>query len=122
MNSYEEALGLVFAMGAVILFCRASPFLFFSRKASGVDNAAGEKTQTSRKRAFLNFVEKAVPPAAMTVLAFNALGGAFRENIFDGLLVLAASVFTALIHLWKNNALLSIFGGTALYMILLRVI
>ena len=115
MNSLEEALGLVFAMGAVILFCRAFPFLFFFRNSFG-----GEKTGPSQ--AFLNFVEKIVPPAAMTVLAFNALGGAFRENPPDGLLVLAASVFTALIHLWKRNSLVSIFGGTALYMILQKII
>ena len=109
MNGLEEALGIVFAMGAVILFCRAFPFLFF-----GGNNS-------SRRAALLDFVERIVPPAAMTVLAFNALGGAFYENPVDGLLVLAASVFTALVHVLKRNPLLSIFGGTALYMILLRV-
>ena len=108
MSSLSEALILVFAMGAVILFCRAFPFLFFS---------GGEK-----KGVFFTFVEKSVPPVAMTVLAFNAIGGAFRENIHDGLLVLAASAFTALVHLWRRNALLSIIGGTVLYMVLVRTI
>lgn len=112
MNTPTEALGFVLAMGAVVLFCRAFPFLFF-RNITG---------QSSRKKVFLAFVEKIVPPAAMTVLAFNALGGAFRGSPRDGLLVLAASVFTALIHLWKRNALVSIVGGTALYMILMRII
>ena len=110
MNSSEEALGLVLAMGAVILFCRAFPFLFFFRDSTGERSGA--------KKVFLDFVEKTVPPAAMTVLAFNALGGAFRENPRDGLLVLAASVFTTLLHLWKRNFLISILGGTILYMIL----
>jgi branched-subunit amino acid transport protein AzlD len=117
MNTTEEALGFVMAMGAVIFFCRAFPFLFFLRNGSGE-----ELRGPSHKRTFLDFVEKTVPPVAMTVLAFNAMGGALRENPTDGLLVLAASVFTALIHIWKNNALLSIFGGTALYMILQRII
>ena len=116
MNSIEEALGLVLAMGAVILFCRAFPFLFFGR---GADD---EKTVSSRSAAFINFVERIVPPAAMTVLTFNALGGAFRGNSMEGLLGLGAATFTALMHLWKRNALISIFGGTALYMILTRVI
>ncbi|MDR2701483.1 MAG: AzlD domain-containing protein [Spirochaetaceae bacterium] len=117
MNSLPEALGLVFAMGAVILFCRAFPFLFLSGGIS-------QKTlgNTSLKGSLLIFVEKIVPPAAMTVLAFNSLGGAFKANLRDGLLVFATSVFTALIHLWKRNALVSIIGGTALYMILIRVI
>ena len=108
MNSPAEALVMVFAMGLVIFFCRAFPFLFFSW---GRDN----------KGAFFTFVEKIVPPVAMTVLAFNAVGAAFWANLNDGYLVLAASVFTALLHLWKRNALLSIIGGTVLYMILIRV-
>jgi branched-subunit amino acid transport protein AzlD len=104
-------------MGAVIFFCRAFPFLFFSGSISKKNSG-----KTSLKESFLDFVEKIVPPAAMTVLTFNALGGAFKDNTKDGLLVFAASVFTALIHLWKRNTLVSIFGGTALYMILIRII
>ena len=107
MTSFKEALGFVFAMGAVILFCRALPFIFFRR--TGSSRIAG-------------FVEKIVPPAAMTVLAFNALGAPFKENPRDGLLVLAASLFTALIHLWKRNTLISILGGTAAYMLLLKAL
>ena len=109
MNSLTEALVMVFAMGIVIFFCRAFPFLFFAR--------GGEN-----RGAFFSFVEKTVPPVAMTVLAFNAIGGAFRETLSGGLLVLAASTFTALLHLWKRNSLLSIIGGTVLYMVLIRII
>ena len=116
MNSQKEALGLVFAMGAVILFCRALPFLFFS------GNHKKKLSDKSSTEPLLAFVEKIVPPAAMTVLAFNTLGGAFRENLTDGFLVFAAALFTALIHLWKRNSLVSILGGTILYMILVRVI
>ena len=107
-------------MGAIIFFCRAFPFLFFRAGDSGAQNEEADKT-SSRKAAFLKFVEKTVPPAAMTVLAFNALGSAFRHTPEAGVLVLAASVFTALVHIWKRNPLISIFGGTAVYMILLRV-
>jgi len=119
VNSVNDALGIVFAMGAVILFCRAAPFLFFAGKKSQGNDAV---IAGSKKEAFLKFVEKTVPPVAMTVLAFNALGTSFRDNPKDGILVLAASVFTALVHLWKRNSLISIFGGTALYMILARVV
>ena len=111
MTSINEALLLTFAMGAVILFCRAFPFLFFHGSAN-----------LPHRAAFLDFVEKIVPPVAMTVLAFNVAGGAFRYDQGDGLLVLAASVFTALVHIWKRNPLISIFGGTALYMILQRIV
>lgn len=116
MNSLEDALFLVFAMGAVILFCRLFPFLFFRV------NETKEGTVSGRKAALLDFVEKTVPPVAMTVLAFNIMGSSFRDNIQDGFLVLAACVCTALLHLLKRNSLLSIFGGTALYMLLHNII
>ena len=114
MNSTEEALVFVLAMGVVILFCRAFPFLIFFREGSA-DRKKGKAMSV-----FLDFVEKIVPPVAMTVLAFNSLGGAFRGNLSDGLLVLAASVFTAVLHLWKKNFLVSILGGTILYTLLIQ--
>ena len=113
MNSTKEALFFVLVMGAVILFCRALPFLLFSRDGSA------ERKKTKAMVTFLDFVEKIVPPAAMTVLAFNALGGAFIGDISNGFLALAASVFTAVLHLWKKNFLISILGGTILYTLLL---
>jgi branched-subunit amino acid transport protein AzlD len=115
-----EALGCTFAMGGIIFFCRLFPFLFFREKAGGPGEA--EQKRRSRRQAFLNFVEKLVPPAAMTVLAFNALAGSFKTGLREGLTVLAASALTALIHLWKRNPLFSIFGGTAIYMVLERLL
>jgi branched-subunit amino acid transport protein AzlD len=35
---------------------------------------------------------------------------------------LVALLFTIIVHFWKSNSMLSIFGGTALFMILSRVI
>lgn len=110
MVSIPQALILTVVMGAVIFFCRVFPFFFF-RKAGG-----------SGAKIFLSLVEKTVPPVAMTVLAFNAISGPIRENIHAGFPVLAASAFTALVHLWKRNSLISIIGGTLLYMILSRIL
>jgi len=112
MTGTNEALPIILAMGAVILFCRAFPFLLFLR--------GGERGKSKAMGMFLDFVEKIVPPAAMTVLAFNALGGAFLGGLNEGFLALFASVFTALLHLWKKNFLLSILGGTILYTLLVQ--
>lgn len=120
MNRANEALIQVLAMGAVILFCRAFPFLFFSGKNRPSPGENGRKAG-SRRAVFLGFVEKTVPPAAMTVLALNALGSSFRENPVGGLLALAASSLTAILHLWKRNSLLSITGGTVFYMFLVKI-
>jgi len=116
MNTTAEALGMVLAMGVVVVFCRALPFLFFSNAANEADDSSGERKKGVG--AFLDFIEKIVPPVAMTVLAFNALGGAFRDGPANGLFALAAAVFTAVLHLWKGNYLISILGGTILYMII----
>ena len=85
-------------------------------------SAEGAADKVSAKTAFLNFVEKTVPPAAMTVLAFNALTIPAIENPGEIIPSLAAAAFTAIVHLWKRNPLISIFGGTAVFMLLQRVI
>jgi branched-subunit amino acid transport protein AzlD len=105
---FDAAL-LTLVMGLVILFCRAFPFLFF------------RGTGNPRREAFLLFVEKTVPLAAMTVLAVNAVAASFKTDARGGLAALTSAVFTVLVHLCKRNPLLSIFGGTALYMILSRL-
>ena len=109
------ALILTVIMGAVIFFCRAFPFLFFRGSKNGVDAGQGGKA------AFLNFVEKTVPPLAMTVLTVNALASPIHEDIRNGIPMLAAAVFTVIVHLWRRNPLISIFGGTAVFMILQRL-
>jgi branched-subunit amino acid transport protein AzlD len=118
MVSIKFALILTAAMGAVIFFCRIFPFLVF--RGAGTEGSP-------RLAAFLGFVERAAPPAAMTVLAFNALASPIKDGLFrrapmECVPILVAAAFTALVHLWKRNALLSIFGGTALYMVLDRLV
>ena len=108
-----EALILSVVMAVVIFFCRIFPFLFFRRNSGG-------STQDGRKVAFLAFVEKTVPPVAMTVLAFNSLAGPIKSSISEILPTLTAAAFTVIVHLWRRNPLLSIFGGTAVYMLLTR--
>ncbi|GHV40498.1 hypothetical protein AGMMS49546_14510 [Spirochaetia bacterium] len=123
MLTVPQALAYTFAMGAVILFCRAFPFLFFrDGNTAGQGEGLPEGEKKSRREAFLGFVEKVVPPAAMTVLAFNAVAGSLQTGFREGIPALIAAAFTALIHLRKRNPLISIFGGTAVYMILERVI
>jgi branched-subunit amino acid transport protein AzlD len=144
-TSLLAALGLTFAMGAVIFFCRLFPFLFFrGKRGSRSEAGGGEKADTNRqdeegekekavgadgmgrknshREIFFNFVGKLVPPAAMTVLAVNAMAGSFTTDLREGIPVLAAAALTALVHLWKRNPLLSIFGGTAACMILERIL
>jgi branched-subunit amino acid transport protein AzlD len=104
--SASEALLLTAAMAAVILACRAAPFLFF--------RASGGRGQER----FVAFVERAVPPVAMTVLAVHAIASAASTDAPYGIPAFAAALATVAIHLWRRNALISIFASTALYMTL----
>jgi branched-subunit amino acid transport protein AzlD len=109
MTGIAQALLMTLVMGAVIFFCRAFPFLFFRDRPGG-----------KFREKFLSLAETTAPPVAMTVLAFNAIAGTIKDDARLAVPVLAASVFTALMHLWKRNSLLSIAGGVILYMILIR--
>jgi branched-subunit amino acid transport protein AzlD len=126
MVSIQQALLYTVAMGAVIFFCRVFPFLILR------DKAPTNEKRKARLEAFLNFVEKVAPPVAMTVLAFNALaaplipvaaGGhaADAASVLAAIGTIVAALVTALLHLWKRNALLSILCGTALYIAYLRL-
>ncbi|MDR2659516.1 MAG: AzlD domain-containing protein [Spirochaetaceae bacterium] len=110
MLPLSETVIYTFIMGAVIFFCRAIPFIFFG----------GTKTDGQAENKFLLFIEKTAPPVAMTVLCFNALTAPIKENPAAVLPVILAAVLTAMLHIWKRNVLLSIFSGTALFMILQR--
>jgi branched-subunit amino acid transport protein AzlD len=99
-------LGAILAMAAVTVLCRAAPFLFFMRR---------------RPPAVVDFLQAYIPPMIMTVLVLNS----YKDLSFSlspwGIPELAAGLAVAGLHLWKRNTLVSIFGGTALYMLLIRV-
>ncbi|MDR3114688.1 MAG: AzlD domain-containing protein [Treponema sp.] len=116
MVSVPSALILTVLMGGGIFFCRVLPFLFF-RHRQDVSPAPGEAFGP-----LLEFVEKLVPPVAMTVLAVNAISVPFTADLLQGLSALIAAGFTALVHLWKRNSLFSICGGTLVYLCIERVL
>jgi branched-subunit amino acid transport protein AzlD len=111
MTSIAGALLMTLIMGATIFFCRIFPFLFFREQKEGDKKFSAT---------LLSLVGKTAPPVAMTVLTFNAISSAIKDDTRLVIPVLAASAFTALTHLWKRNSLISIIGGVAIYMILSR--
>ena len=90
--------------------------------SAGRRKSPGAPQKKDPREKFLAIVEKIVPPAAMTVLAYNAMASPVKETPSLALPVLVSAGLTAALHLWKRNALFSIVGGTALYMILGRVL
>ena len=111
MLSLSEAFLYTFAMALAVFACRAFSFIVFK-------NTDTTNLQTSSfTKKFIAFVEKTAPPAAMTVLAFNAIAAEIAATPTQTPPVLISAALTALLHLWKRNPLLSIGGGTALYVL-----
>ena len=94
--------------------------------------AAG--TQLTRWLSFLLFPEnrkppawvtdlgRLLPPAMMGLLVVYCLRSVTWLSAPHGAPELIAIAAVALVHLWKGNVLLSIAGGTALYMLLVQTV
>lgn len=108
MQNTTYVLLVMFTACACNFFTRALPFLLFSGK---------EKLPS-----FVDYLGKYLPPCVMAVLmvyclksiSFAALSG------FVPYIVSVAAV--VLLHLWKRNNMISIIGGTAIYMVFVQII
>ena len=65
---------------------------------------------------------KVLPMAIMMALVVYCLRGTQFTSLAACAPQLIAAAVTAGLHLWKHSTLLSIAGGTACYMVLIRVI
>ena len=63
-----------------------------------------------------------MPPAIIAVLVVYCLKGVPGSGTGAALAALISVAGVVALHLWKRNTLLSIAGGTALYMLLLNVL
>lgn len=102
-----HALWIVMICAGVTLALRAMPFLFF-----------GGKDGVPRVIASLG---RALPPAIMAALVVYCMKGVPFGTFADGAKQLVAAAFVVALHLLRRNTLLSIAGGTAVYMILIRL-
>lgn len=108
-----EALIATLAIGIMMLLLRLLPFVIFAKR------------QTPK---FFSFIEKFIPAVSIAVLFAACIKSSTSDLIFLNsnpiseipsiICAVISIVVTALLHLWKNNAMLSIFGGTILYMVL----
>ena len=105
MSTFYIAAGIA-VMAAATAATRALPFLLFRDR---------------KPPAFVPFLAKYAPPVILTILTLYCLKGVDWKSAPHGAWELAAMGFTALLHLWRRNTLLSIVGGTALYMALIRL-
>lgn len=105
MNTY--ALWIVLLAAAVTVLTRALPFALFGGKRG--------------MPAPVRYLGGVLPAGIIAILVIYCLKGLPAAGGQEVVFQLAALGLVAVLHLWKRNTLLSIFGGTLLYMVLIRL-
>lgn len=72
--------------------------------------------------AIVTYLGRVLPAATMGLLVVYCLKGVSWTSAPHGLPELISVAVVAALHKWKGNVLLSIAGGTALYMVLVQMI
>ena len=109
-----QAVASIAVMAGVTFLTRVLPFLLFGRG--------------SQPPKAILYLGRVLPPAVIAMLIIYCLrnirfGWGADLAAFAGWApqLISAAVVVAL-HLWKHNNLLSIFGGTILYMVLVQAV
>ena len=103
-----QALITILAVSAGVMVTRFLPFILFR----------GEKKMSPK---FENLKEL-IPPAMMGLLVVYCLKDVSFTSPPYGIAEIVSVVTVILLHQWKRNSLLSIFGGVAVYMTFLQFI
>ena len=106
MLTTGQAVASIAVMAAVTFLTRALPFLLFDR---------GDHPPR-----LVLYLGKVLPPAIIAMLIVYCLKGISFAAPGGGVPTLLAGGAAVLLHLWKGNDLLSIFGATVLYMVLVQ--
>ena len=108
MLTTGQAIAAIAVMAAVTFLTRALPFLLFDR---------GE----SPPKVVL-YLGRVLPPAVIAMLIVYCLRDLSFISAASWVPAVLAGLVTVGLHLWKRNNLLSIFGGTILYMVLVQAV
>ncbi len=103
-----QAAATIAVMALVTLLTRALPFLLFDR---------GDCPPK-----LVLYLGRVMPPAVIAMLIVYCLRGVTFAAPAGWIPALVAGSAAVLLHLWKGNDLLSIFGATGLYMVLVQAV
>lgn len=106
MLTTGQAIASIGVMAVVTFLTRALPFLLFDR---------GDHPP----RVIL-YLGRVLPPAIIAMLIVYCLKGVSFASPAGWVPALIAGLVAVLLHLWKGNDLISIFGATVLYMVLVQ--
>ena len=103
-----EIAAMVAVMAAVTFLTRALPFLLFGR--------GGEPPKV------VLYLGRFLPPAVIAMLIVYCYRGTDLARPGGWLPGLIAGLAVVVLHVWKKNNMLSIVGGTVLYMVLVQAV
>ena len=96
---------VILVMAGATFLTLLPPFLLFRNRA---------------EHPLINYLGRYLPPAIMTILVLYSLQGVDLAIPPFGARELIAVLVTLALHYWRRNSLLSIFGGTASYVLLVQ--
>lgn len=108
MLSTGAAIASIAVMALVTFLTRVLPFLLFDR---------GESPPK-----IVLYLGRVLPPAIIAMLIIYCLRGVSFASPGGWVPQLLCVAVVAALHVWKHNNLLSIFGGTILYMVLVQTV
>ena len=108
MLSIGAAIAAIAVMAIVTFLTRVLPFLLFDR---------GESPPK-----LVLYLGRVLPPAIIAMLIVYCLRGVSFATPGGWVPQLLCVAVVVALHLWKHNNLLSIFGGTVLYMVLVQAV
>ena len=107
MNNTLYAFLVVLVIAAVTALLRFLPFFIFDGKRSVPK--------------VIQYLGSVLPYAIMAMLVVYCLKDISFTMYIDWLPALLSVIGVIVLHVWKRNTLFSIIGGTACYMLLIRV-
>lgn len=105
-NSYT--LIAILVIGIVTFAIRIAPFILF-----GKDKATPK---------YIEYIGNYLPPAVIAMLIIYCLRNVNISAFPFGIPEVIGVITVAILHIWKRNNLISIIGGTAIYMIAIQFI
>ena len=105
--SATESIMIIAVCTACTFLERALPFIIFRGK---------EVPEIVR------YLGRVLPMAIMATLVIYCIKGITFATLGGWVPIVIASAATVVLHLWKGNTMLSIFGGTICYMVLIQMV
>ena len=108
MSNELHSILIVAVASVVTVFLRFLPFIIFrgDKKTPGI----------------ITYLGRVLPFAIMGMLVVYALRNTSFTGMPYGLPEIIACVSVVLLHIWKRNTLISIAGGTVIYMLLVQFV